>query len=172
MRKSRLLLSGVIAGVITVALTALLLSHTLGAAHPTATFLNGVMVISPTPQCPGPLYQSDGGGSAIPPRNNCTPSFTVQDALDYEHTHPFGNMRMVSIGQPKVTKVLFITSAQASQRIGGAEIGLPDDALVCYVELYGTYRFMPPFGVQGGTHSGTMHDIFDAHTGTLLVSGG
>jgi hypothetical protein len=50
---------------------------------------------------------------------------------------------MQSEGQPKVTKVLFITSAQASQRLKGEWIGLPDDALVCFVELYGTYRFYP-----------------------------
>lgn len=113
------------------------------------------------------------GVPSITPHNDCTPSFTVQDVLAFEHSHPFGNHRMVSMGQSKVTKVLFITSAQASQRIGGEWIGLPDDALVCFVELYGTYRFLSPFpSIPDSIHTGTMHNIFDAHTGNLLVSGG
>lgn len=71
MHKSRLLVSGVLAGVITVATIALLLSHALDTSHPSATYLNGVMVISPTPQCPGPVHEPLGV-SAITPRNDCT----------------------------------------------------------------------------------------------------
>jgi hypothetical protein len=110
------------------------------------------------------------------PQSRGTPSFTVHDVLAHEQAHPFANHRMQSEGQPKVTKELFITSAQASQRLEGEWIGLPDDALVCFVELYGTYRFYPPsLGGGGGgvtERTGTMHEIFDAHTGNLLVSGG
>ena len=50
-------------------------------------------------------------------------------------------------------------------------ISLPDDALLCVVELYGSYRFYPPMGPLS-EHTGTMHEVFDAHTGNLLMNGG
>lgn len=130
-------------------------------------------VISPTPRCPGPSYATTGQESltpAIAPRNDRTPSFTARDVLDYERTHPFMNHRMKPAGRPTVTKVLFITSAEASKRLGGEWIGLPDDALVSFVELYGTYTFASPFG-QVSQRTGTMRQVFDAHTGVLLLSG-
>ncbi|MGZ6308878.1 MAG: hypothetical protein ACXWP6_20685, partial [Ktedonobacterales bacterium] len=86
----------------------------------------------------------------------------------FEHTHPAANNRMTPIGTPKLTKVLFITSAEASKRLGNEWIGLPDDALVCFVELYGSFRVYPPMGPVS-EHTGTTHQIFDAHTGNLLV---
>ncbi len=167
--------AGMLASAVTVALVAVPLAHMFGISFP-----SGLEVIAPTPHCPGPsdspLSVEAGqplGAPSIAPRNQCTPSFTVQDVLDYEHAHPFGNMRMASIGHPKVTKVLFITSAQASQRLGGESIGLADDALVCFVELDGAYRFSPPLGAGDvREHTGTMHEIFDAHTGNLIISGG
>jgi hypothetical protein len=168
MRRSRLIVGGAVASVLVIAIAALLLSRALGLFPAT-----GLEVVSPTPQCPGPSYQVGDQESAVPsitPRNDCTPSFTVQDVLDYEQSHPFGNMRMVSVGHPTVKKVLFITSAAASQRMGGEFIGLPDNAMVCFVELYGTYHFYPPFA-PASEHTGTMHEVFDAHTGVLLVSG-
>lgn len=121
--------------------------------------------------CPGTLYKPFGhviGLPAITPRNDCTPSFTVQDVTTFERAHPAGNNRMTPIGTPKLTKVLFITSAEASKRLGNTSIGLPDDALVCVVELYGPYRVYPPMGPVS-EHTGTMYEVFDAHTGNLLL---
>jgi len=35
------------------------------------------------------------------------PSFTVQDALDYENTQPFAAMRIEAVGKPAITKIWF-----------------------------------------------------------------
>jgi hypothetical protein len=55
----------------------------------------------------------------------------------------------------------------------GESTGLSDDALVCYVEFYGTFRSYAPFpGSKPMEHTGTASQVFAAHTGHLLVAGG
>jgi hypothetical protein len=130
--------------------------------------------------CPGspttPAYNGADtpalGAPAIMPRNDCMPSFTAQDVLDYEDAHPFSAMRVESVGKPKITKIWFITSAEASGQMHGEFIGIPDDALVCYVEFYGTFRTGSAPGGQPTERTGTASQVFDAHTGNLLVAGG
>jgi hypothetical protein len=56
--------------------------------------------------------------------------------------------------------------------MAGESIGLSDDALVCYVEFYGTFRSSGPPGSKPVEHTGTGVQVFDAHTGNLLVEGG
>lgn len=51
-------------------------------------------------------------------------------------------------------------------------MGLPDEALVCYVELAGTFHTAPPFGIQPSTYAGTGVQVFDARTGNIIVEGG
>ena len=48
--------------------------------------------------------------------------------------------------------------------------GLPDDALVCYVELRGALTFAAAPGVTLTFQRG--YEVFDAHTGNLLMWGG
>ena len=121
--------------------------------------------------CPGPS-SSALGLPAIAPHNDCTPSFTAQDVLDYENTHPFAAMRVEAVGKPKITKIWFITSAEASGQMHGESTGLSDDALVCYVEFYGTFRTGSAPGGEPTERTGTASQVFDAHTGNLLVAGG
>src|SRR5215831_8599730 len=49
-------------------------------------------IICPAPSLV-PAYNAPNapalGGPAITPRNDCAPSFTVRDVLDYESAHPF-----------------------------------------------------------------------------------
>lgn len=59
------------------------------------------------------------GVPAITPRNDSTPSFTVDDVLAYERTHPFSATRLTAVGKTTVIKVLLITSSEAGQRMGG-----------------------------------------------------
>lgn len=175
MRK-RGVLAGIATAVIAAGFAIVLLPRAMGWGGSTSsTGSTGSIEVATAAKtvCPGALYTQSGqamGVPAITSRNNCTPSFTVQDVVDYERAHPFSNHRMTPVGTPKLTKVLFITSAEASKRLGNEWIGLPDDALVCFVELSGTYQFSPPMGPTS-EHTGTMHQVFDAHTGNLLVSG-
>jgi hypothetical protein len=121
--------------------------------------------------CPGPP-SSALGIPAIAPRNDCTPSFTVQDVLDYESAHPFATRRTEAVGKLTITKIWFITSAEAGQQMSGESVGIPDGALVCYVEFYGTFRTGSSPGGEPTERTGTATQVFDAHTGNLLVAGG
>jgi hypothetical protein len=133
-------------------------------------------IICPAPS-PVPAYNAPDapalGAPAITPRNDCAPSFTVQDVLDYENAHPFATMRTEPVGKLTITKIWFITSAEASGQMHGESIGIPDDALVCYVEFYGTFRSYAPIpGSKPAERTGTAAQVFEAHTGNLLVAGG
>jgi hypothetical protein len=123
---------------------------------------------------PGPP-SSALGVPATTPRNDCTPSFTAQDVLDYENTQPFAVMRVEAVGEQAITKIWFITSVAASQQMSGESgesTGLADDALVCYVEFYGTFRTGSAPGGEPTGRTGTAVQVFDAHAGNLLVVGG
>jgi hypothetical protein len=69
-----------------------------------------------------------------------------------------------------VIKVEFLMSQQLSQLLGGENTGLPDNTLVCYVELQGTFTFHTPSGSTVTYSKGV--EVFDAHTGNLLIAGG
>jgi hypothetical protein len=124
-----------------------------------------------TPACNGadapPL-----GASAISPRDDCAPSCTAQDVLDYENTHPFATMRAEPVGKLTLTKIWSITSAEASGQMQGETTSLAGDARVCYVEFSGTFRsYAPVPGSKPVEHAGVALQVFDAHTGNLLVAG-
>ncbi len=119
-------------------------------------------------RCPG-APQSSLGLPAITPRNDCTPSFTEQDVRDYV-SQGVSLGKIAVIGQPTVTRVTFMTASDASRMLHGEYIGLPDDAIVCYVELSGTFRVDAPFGAHPAD-SHTAELIFDAHSGNLIITG-
>ena len=124
--------------------------------------------------CPGPSTPALGF-PAIRPRNDCTPSFTEQDVRAYVrpgfslgHAGPAQNITVVTI--------LFTTSRDASILMGDGPTGLPDDAVVCYVEMRGTASghaiYVPPSAPRyRRTSSVTIRALFDAHTGNGLEFG-
>lgn len=81
-------------------------------------------------------------------------------------------MFMVSTsGQIVIEKIAFVTSREVSLTLKGERTGLPDDSLVCYVELQGAFTFpAPPGRAPGVVHK--VYEVFDAHTGNLLMLGG
>jgi hypothetical protein len=170
-------LIGLLALVVVGALAIFSVPRTLQALHLGGPDIREAkQVICPGPP-PVPAYNGPDapplGAPAIAPRNDCSPSFTVQDVLDYESAHPFATMRSEPVGTPKITKIWFITSAEASGQMAGESIGIPNDALVCYVEFYGAFRSYAPIpGSKPMEHTGTGVQVFNAHTGNLLVEGG
>jgi hypothetical protein len=70
---------------------------------------------------------------------------------------------------PTVSKVEFITEAELKARTAGEGTGLPDDALLCYVELSGDFTIVSPFGKS--VNVDTAIQVFDATTGNLMMSG-
>ncbi len=123
--------------------------------------------------CPGPPDSVSGQGSTgIHPRNDCTPSFTQQDVQDYlAHGVSLGKIGVV--GQPTVTRVVFLTIGDLGRASGDSEWGAnyPVDLLVCYAELGGTFWVSGP--PDGGTPppDSAAFIVFDAHTGNQLVAG-
>ena len=118
------------------------------------------------------------GSPAIQPRwpatTGMTPGFTAEDVAQYTRLHGFAGGPTVSGDQPVITKVMFIGGGEASKLLGGGTVDRPDDYLVCYVELRGPFLLsgmsLPP-GMKPPIVE-TAHEVFDAHTGNLLVFGG
>jgi hypothetical protein len=72
-----------------------------------------------------------------------------------------------------IVKIAFMTSKQASILMKGESAGLPDDALVCYVELHGPFLLtgisVPPSGKIPVVQN--IQYVIDAQTGSELVFG-
>jgi hypothetical protein len=113
------------------------------------------------------------GLPAITPRNTAvgasTPTFTTDDVVQYVHAHPMPDASL-SGPKPVITRIAFLTSREVSTRLKGESTGVPDDTLLCYVELSGTFTFSGSSGVTVTYHTGV--EVFDAHTGNLLITGG
>jgi hypothetical protein len=72
-----------------------------------------------------------------------------------------------SAHSPTVTRVLFTTSRHAGELMQGQSVGLADDAVVCYVELSGTFTGGSAPGVTPTvTHTAAI--VFDGHSGNML----
>ena len=117
---------------------------------------------------------SSGSGAqgvpAIQPHLPGVPAFTRDDVRQFFQTHGFSGRRFSSVGTPTITQILFVTSYEACELMQGESVGLPNDALVCYVELSGEFAFSSPFSTQSTIlHTGDV--VFDARTGNLLVIG-
>ena len=118
------------------------------------------------------------GRPAIQPRwpatTGKTPGFTADDVAQYTKVHGFAGGPTVSGDEPAITKVMFIGGGEARKLLGGETVDRPDDYLVCYVELSGPFLLsgmsLPP-GVKPAIVQ-TAFEVFDAHTGNLLVFGG
>ncbi|MDQ2904052.1 MAG: hypothetical protein M3Y81_10905 [Chloroflexota bacterium] len=70
-----------------------------------------------------------------------------------------------------VVSIQFLTSAQASALMKGAETGLPATAAVCYVKLKGPFTLVAPVA-PGARPLPTVAygvEIFDGQTGNLLM---
>lgn len=101
--------------------------------------------------------------------------FTAADVQAYFQAHPAPPQMSLAPGSTaKILSIDFITSKEASQRMNGESVGLPDDALVCYVQLSGPFlldRVSSPPSAKPIPPSNTATVVFDAQTGNILVSG-
>jgi hypothetical protein len=119
----------------------------------------------------GPSVERPTGDRAISSQQGVSgsgPSFTAADAAQFATTHRMWHN--LSNTPAHVIQVQFLTSQQLSQLLGGESTGLPDNTLVCYVELQGTFTFQTPSGATVTYSKGV--EVFDAHTGNLLIAGG
>ena len=100
-----------------------------------------------------------------------SPTFTVEDVKQYIAKHGFHGGPTTTGNSPQIHVIDFISSKEASARLHGASIGLPDTAVVCYVELGGPFQVEAslPSGASPFPPSAIGVDIFDAQTGNLVM---
>lgn len=85
-------------------------------------------------------------------------------------------MHGLQVSHITVTRILFTTSGDATRLMGGVSTGMPDNAVVCYVEMRGSVTGQST-ALLGqpvkGSHDeeSTIRAVFDAHSGALLVTG-
>lgn len=117
------------------------------------------------------------GAPAIVPRasaastgpTSTAPAFSTADVVQYVTTHPIWR-NLAPWATPTVVQVEFLTSQQVTSLLSGESTGMPDGALLCYVQLRGTFTFAGSSGKTVTYHTG--YEVFDAHTGNLLMAGG
>lgn len=99
-------------------------------------------------------------------------AFTHDDVIHYVSTHPIPQTRVVS-GSLTVNSVSFLMSQQVSDLLKGESTGVADNTLLCLVEFQGNVAFLngPPGTTQPLSFS-HVYEVFDAHTGNLLMQGG
>lgn len=121
-----------------------------------------------------PIHPYPDGVLAIPVRSMQPPgpNFTAADVARYFQAH---RLQYQTPNSPPlhVTRVEFLTSAQASAELYGMDTGRPTDALLCLARVHGSFTVS---GVRNGQPAtATFTDgwaLFDAVTGVLLVEQG
>ncbi|SRR5579885_1433563 len=120
---------------------------------------------------PPPASGGSIGVPAIHPRtttaDTTTPAFTTTDVEQYVSNNPMP--RNLASWHPVIVNVVFTSSLQVSTMLSGESTSVPDATLLCYVELRGTFSFPAPDGTAVTYQRG--FEVFDAHTGNLLISG-
>jgi len=126
--------------------------------------------------CPGPSSPGDGT-PVIRPRNDCTPSFTEQDARSYLAANlqlALANAPndIAVVGHPQIISIRFVSMRDLSRAPYAPVWLVPSDRIVCYVVLDGTF-----FALHLPPHHPLLHFprpvfiVFDAHSGNLLGNG-
>lgn len=99
-----------------------------------------------------------------------TSAFTADDVRHYLETHSLPGQFSLAPGTKFViVKIVFLPSKEVTQ-LAEESTGMPDSYLLCYVELHGTVKISGPNGGTGILR--TIHIVFDAQTGNLLMIGG
>jgi len=109
-----------------------------------------------------------------------SPRFTASDVQAYLRRAYLSGSKQTWIEAPTVSgkparilSIDFITSKEASVRMHKESTGLPDNALVCYVVLYGPFDMSRVAVPSRSRPMSTMNyavEVFDTQTGNLLMS--
>lgn len=118
-----------------------------------------------------PAFGKETGIRLTPGR---VPAFTVDDMRAYLQSAPRCDLGPTLSGEPPtVESIEFATSRDLRERLH-TDIGLPDDALACFVVLRGPFHLTgislaPGTVVHGTPTCDIVGEIYDARTGRLLV---
>ncbi len=112
------------------------------------------------------------GSHAITPHINAgnplLPTFTREDVIAWVSANPVG--RMPALEPPTIVKVEFTTDSDV-KNVLGESAGLPDTALVCYVEIHGRFAAPGPPGATPRVFT-RVWEVFDGRTGNFLMAVG
>jgi hypothetical protein len=154
-------------------LSALGLLLTLGGSAPAASLADLFPIYSGYEHCPPNTFVSlpgapppQPGTPAIQPHLQGIPSFTADDVRQYLQV----NGIPTADGPFTIVKTVFISNQEMCQRTRGQSTGLEPDALVCFVELQGTFSRLS-HGMVPLPPSPYAYEGFDAQTGNLLLFG-
>ncbi|HYU71548.1 MAG TPA: hypothetical protein VEL31_02615 [Ktedonobacteraceae bacterium] len=122
---------------------------------------------------PTGTLQQPVGEPAITPTSRDIPAFTKEDVIKYIRTH---DMLFSDTSPSAITgiEVTFITSKEVNKIINRQGTGIPDNYLLCFARLTGTFTFPGPPTIKGQPTSSTYeeaYEVFDAKTGNLLMGG-
>jgi hypothetical protein len=118
------------------------------------------------------MQPSSGPGiPAIRPTQAGVPAFTEADVRVFlTITSGFPGGLTLSGSKPVITQIVFITNKQLRDIRPNRHVGLPDTAIICYVQFQGPFsgnNHSLPHGARPGIfQKGDM--VFDARTGNLL----
>ncbi len=100
-----------------------------------------------------------------------TPAFTAMDVIGYQQTHnPNAVGNYTSATTIGVVKIEFLTERALRTRIPGAR-AIDPDTLLCYVQYSGDFLLNSPSSGALPTHYQRAAEVFDAHSGNLLMEG-
>jgi len=90
----------------------------------------------------------------------------------YVLTHPMPRtLRQEVPTKTAIQKIVYAKSQDISKLLDGENLGVPNDTVLCYVQMSGTFVFPSLPGVPDMVyHQGV--EVFDATTGNLLLAGG
>jgi hypothetical protein len=99
--------------------------------------------------CPGKTLTTEGGPDILA-RNDCTPSFTAQDARAYL-AHSTGLGKIEAKGRLVATRVIFLTIRDLDRLTNDPEweANSPPNLLICHVGLSGTFSVSAPSVIGG-----------------------
>jgi hypothetical protein len=110
------------------------------------------------------------GVPGINPHLNAVPAFTADEMARYASTTPPQGTLTWS-GPPTVVQTAFLPSETVSALLGGLDVGRLKGTLIGYVELKGSFLFAAPVPAHPTPYSFAF-EVFDVHTGNLLLYGG
>lgn len=118
---------------------------------------------------PGAAKQLSAGGPTIRLVKKDGSPITQADVIKYVQTS--GMPRVLTQAQSvKVTRAELLTSSEISVLLHGEPTGYPDDAMLWFVEMNGTFVFPANLGQTITSHVG--YQVFDPITGNLVMYGG
>src|SRR5579871_4813587 len=146
-------------------------------------FLGGSAVANSKPPAPPPTHKPFQisqpylpGSPGIKLRtapNTSGPAFTQADVTTY--FQKYGFLPLAPGAHLQILTIQFVSAKQASQLMDGESVGRPDDYLVCYVKVQGPFLLtgipVPPEAKKVPTTARYGDEVFDAHTGNLIVWG-